>query len=1128
MQNLIGQQIENYRIDALLGEGGMGAVYKAFDVNLARPVALKVMHAHLASQPEFQRRFLQEAQAAARLDHPSIVKIHTFGGRQGLFYMVMEFVAGASLAGYIRQLQQSGQVIKLSETLLILAQVADALGYAHRRGVVHRDVKPDNALLKPIEEADQGGGLPVRAVVTDFGLAKLLEGGMQTQTGTFMGTLPYMSPEQCLNKELDGRSDLYSLGIMLYQLTTGQLPFDIKSPTDAVLKHLNEPPPEPQNIRPGLPAGVAGIIKKAIAKNPAERQQSGEELAAALRQAAAGLTDADVTLFAPAQSVVSLATQLLPAGGGVAQPSRLGMDLTALPGQERLLIARAGEAPRSVTLGKNVLTIGRSGENDIVLAVEGVSRQHARLERSSSGGWQVVDLGSTNGTYLEESRLLPDLPEVWQAGQALRVGPYFLRWQQAEGPVAGGGVLPTRQGVYGGPSIGATARANVPLGGTQVYSGSGQLSVVVQPTNIEVAPGSRADVQVELLNQGMTVDHFSLNVEGLPAGWVTVPGQPVQLMPGANGALPLAIHPPPESQSTAGAHRYRLVVSSTSNAQESASVSGTVTVRPFERFAIDMRPMRLRNGGTCRVLIRNEGNSETTYSVVGRDPAEAIAFEQQRGRLKLGPGERGTVDLNLAAKERPFIGGGKTLPFEVQVGTAAGERQSLTGQLDVRPVLPGWLIPLLGILLLVLCLAGGGLLAFFNSRNQQATQTAQALAAGQSAATQTVVAQQTAEALLTAQAAGQAAGTATALAQTAEAAGDDDGDGLSNTQEITLGTNPDNLDTDGDGLNDGQEVNQYGTNPKQQDSDGDTLLDGAEVNEHGTSPTNPDTDGDGSPDGVEVAAGTNPLQPPTATPPPTATSPPTNAPTATPTPPPTATPTNVPTATPTLTPTPGYALRFDGTDDFVSVADSGDFDFNTAFTVEAWIYPTSLVSSGDFAAIVQGANSEPPFSGGAWVLLLDNADHSDWGLSVCVPSCNSAGSGVGNLQTNQWQHIAGVYDGSQIAIFRNGQFIASQPHSGDVSDVNFVLIGIWIETFRGQIDEVRLWNVARSQTEIQNDMNRLLNGNEFGLVGYWRFDEGSGQAALDSTSNGNNGKLGSTPGNDGNDPAWIVSDAPIN
>lgn len=151
------------------------------------------------------------------------------------------------------------------------------------------------------------------------------------------------------------------------------------------------------------------------------------------------------------------------------------------------------------------------------------------------------------------------------------------------------------------------------------------------------------------------------------------------------------------------------------------------------------------------------------------------------------------------------------------------------------------------------------------------------------------------------------AATATVLALTAEAAGDDDGDGLSNAQEQQLGTNPDNPDTDGDGLNDGQEVNQFGTNPKQQDTDGDTLPDGAEVNQYGTSPTNPDTDGDGTPDGVEVNAGTNPLQPPTATPPPTNTPPATNTPTFTPTPTETFTPTPTETATPTatFTPTPG-------------------------------------------------------------------------------------------------------------------------------------------------------------------------------------------------------------------------------
>ncbi|HCB48540.1 MAG TPA: protein kinase, partial [Chloroflexi bacterium] len=144
MINLVGRQIENYRIDSLLGEGGMGAVYRAHDLNLARPVALKVMHPHFARQPEFQRRFLQEAQAAARLgDHPSIVNIYNYGHQPNLSYMVMEFVPGASLGTYIKHVQENNQVVKLSETLHTLAQVADALAYAHRQGVIHRDIKPD-------------------------------------------------------------------------------------------------------------------------------------------------------------------------------------------------------------------------------------------------------------------------------------------------------------------------------------------------------------------------------------------------------------------------------------------------------------------------------------------------------------------------------------------------------------------------------------------------------------------------------------------------------------------------------------------------------------------------------------------------------------------------------------------------------------------------------------------------------------------------------------------------------------------------------------------------------------------------------------------------------------------------
>ena len=175
MMNLVGRQIDNYRIDILLGEGGMGSVYRAQDLNLARPVALKVLHPSFAGQPEFRQRFLQEAQAAARLgDHPSIVNIYDFGHQDSVFYMVMEYVPGSSLGAYIKHVRENNQVVKLSETLMVLAQVADALGFAHKAGVIHRDIKPDNVLLKPTADTGRPAGMPVTAVVTDFGLAKLL------------------------------------------------------------------------------------------------------------------------------------------------------------------------------------------------------------------------------------------------------------------------------------------------------------------------------------------------------------------------------------------------------------------------------------------------------------------------------------------------------------------------------------------------------------------------------------------------------------------------------------------------------------------------------------------------------------------------------------------------------------------------------------------------------------------------------------------------------------------------------------------------------------------------------------------------------------------------------------------
>ncbi|GAB4568360.1 MAG: hypothetical protein Kow0047_21170 [Anaerolineae bacterium] len=160
-------------------------------------------------------------------------------------------------------------------------------------------------------------------------------------------------------------------------------------------------------------------------------------------------------------------------------------------------------------------------------------------------------------------------------------------------------------------------------------------------------------------------------------------------------------------------------------------------------------------------------------------------------------------------------------------------------------------------------------------------------------------------------------------------------------------------------------------------------------------------------------------------------------------------------------------------------------------------------------------------------MFLDKSDYSNWGLSVCVPGCNAAKSGPGGLQLNQWQHLAGTYDGQEIVIYRNGQEIASVPFSGNVADVNFVLLGIWGTSFDGLIDEVRIWNIARTQAEIQADMNRILNGDEPGLVGYWRFEEGRGQTVTDHSSRHNDGRLGSSPDEDSSDPVWTTPGAPV-
>lgn len=374
MKELIGETFGQYEITGIIGEGGMGVVYRAQDTKLHRDVALKVLPLDTAQNAELLKRFTREANAAAGLDHPNIIDIYNLDTQDGMYYIAMRYVEGETLS----QLLHREGPLSLARAADIVTQLADALDYAHQRQIIHRDIKPANIMV----------GSNDRITLMDFGIAKAPSKEKLTRVGQVMGTIEYMSPEQFQGKPVDARTDIYALGVILYQMLTGATPFKSRD-------LLSDPsifgaPPSPRRYNEQIPLAVEQVIVRSLAAAPGARYQKATELAEALRAALGESPEA-------------------------ASPAPVPAPVIAL----KLVFPNGYEQQ----LAPGVLRLGRASDNDMIFQDDRVSRYHAEVHCKEQRGCAIIDRGSANGTFVNGRKLRPDVFLPLEPGMHINLGP---------------------------------------------------------------------------------------------------------------------------------------------------------------------------------------------------------------------------------------------------------------------------------------------------------------------------------------------------------------------------------------------------------------------------------------------------------------------------------------------------------------------------------------------------------------------------------------------------------------------------------------------------------------------------------------------------------------------------------
>ena len=637
MMSLIGRLIGDFRLETQIGTGLLGVVYAARHVSRGSRAAIKVIHPAIAADRAFGERFARVAATTVRLRHPHIVTVDKIGEDGDQFFIIMELLEHGSLRTLV---DRRDTALPLARGVEYVRQAAEALVFAHAEGIVHRDLKPENLLV-----AQPGAGGSIKVV--DWGLMRLIDTGVTMVGNLTPGSPKYMSPEQCKGGAIDARSDVYSLGIVLYEVATGHPPFQVDSFAEAATKHLTARPPRPSAVDSNVPAVLERIILRCLEKKPEDRYASAADLEADLRGALREMQPVNERKIAWR-------------GEGAAPPTPASDDA-----EQRIRVRfrdRGAESseppapPRGLT---------------------------PPLKK------EVVARGAPPAAPPKP----PDQPPVGAPADALRV-PERERIRVARPPDT--------------TSIAPTLPVDKPRGAPSadevVAAESKRIKIVVDRSTLVLTPGQPEVVNATLMNGGKTVDHFPITVEGVPSTWVQTPAAPPQLNPGERVTIALRVNVPRVSESLARTYPVTIRASAVKNPAESGTASGQWTVLPFAISSLTLTPTRRRawRRAGFSVRLRNDGNFPARYRLSGADDEEKLTYRFGHPEIALGAGDAVPLHMEVAGRTRWF-GAAEPRRFVVRAEPVVDESTAplaqttptVGGEYVQRAFIPLWVPPVL-------------------------------------------------------------------------------------------------------------------------------------------------------------------------------------------------------------------------------------------------------------------------------------------------------------------------------------------------------------------------------------------------------------------------------------------------